>query len=84
MKEVIRFDILHGRCAICEGPIYFTKCVDWEGSRVNALQCWNGHYEELEIEHVYVENNGEDLTPEQIEEILPFVGFVKVKDENSP
>jgi len=81
-NETIRYDVLHGRCAQCDGPVYFTKSIDWEGNRVNAFHCWNGHYDALEIEHFSIDRDA-SLTPEQIEEILPFVGFVKLPDEEN-
>ncbi|MBI4828057.1 MAG: hypothetical protein HY804_04500 [Nitrospinae bacterium] len=77
MSSTIRFDILRGSCAKCEGPVYFTQVIDWEGNRVNAVQCWNGHYESLEIDHFLPVAPGE-LTREQVEEILPFVDFVRL------
>ncbi|MGK7344772.1 MAG: hypothetical protein ACNS63_03065 [Candidatus Nitrospinota bacterium M3_3B_026] len=80
-EDVIRFDVLHGRCAVCGGPIYFSSTIDWEGARVNSLHCWNGHYESIEIDH-----SGSyplrELTMEEIERILPFVSIVRMEDKN--
>jgi len=81
MENVIRFDILHGRCSLCDGPVYFSRTIDWEGNRVNALQCWNGHYENIEVDHADF-LHVRDLTKEEIEKILPFVGLVRLDDES--
>jgi len=80
-QDVIQFDLLHGSCAICGGPVYFSRVIDWEGNRVNTLHCWNGHYESVEIEHFELPS-GVELTVEQIQEILPFVAFVRTSDNN--
>lgn len=80
MEDVIRFDILHGKCAVCEGPVYFSRTIDWEGNRINALQCWNGHYESVEIDHTDFLIH-RDLTREEIEKILPFVELIRLDDE---
>ena len=80
MESVIRFDILHGRCGVCDGPVYFSRTIDWEGNRVNALQCWNGHYESIDVEHFDMLGERE-LTKEEIEGILPLIGFVRLDDE---
>ena len=81
MEEVIRFDVIHGRCACCAAPVYFTRIIDWDGNRVNTLHCWNGHYESLSVEHVSTDRE-ETLTQEQVEAILPFIGFVKLDEQN--
>ncbi len=80
MKDVIRFDIIKGSCAICQGPVYFSQVIDNEGNRVNTLHCWNGHYEQIEIEHVGAFDDS-DMTLEQIEGILPFIEFVRLDEE---
>lgn len=77
--EVIRFDVFHGYCALCAGPVYFSRTIDWEGNRVNALQCWNGHYESIEIEHFNLPDEGA-LSREEIEKILPFVDLIRLED----
>ncbi len=78
-NDVIRFDVLHGRCVHCDGPVYFSQVIDWDGNKVNTFHCWNGHYEKIDIDHTVFEAEAE-LTPEQIEQILPFVGFVKLDE----
>lgn len=82
MSEVARFDLIKGSCAICEGPVYFSRVIDWEGNRVNSVHCWNGHYESLEVEHIEIPLD-RALTTEDIEKILPFVGFVRLDDDNN-
>ncbi|VAX23940.1 hypothetical protein MNBD_NITROSPINAE02-736 [hydrothermal vent metagenome] len=79
-EDVIRFDVLHGYCALCEAPVYFSRTIDQEGNRVNAIQCWNGHYEHIEIDHFNIQRD-EELTREEIEEILPFIGFVRMEEQ---
>ncbi|MBI4665700.1 MAG: hypothetical protein HY751_04730 [Nitrospinae bacterium] len=80
MKDTIKFDILYGRCQKCDGPVFFTQTIDWDGNRVNSLQCWNGHYESIQVaEFEFVDEK--NLTREQIESILPFVGFVRLDGE---
>lgn len=81
--DVIRFDVLQGRCAKCDGPVYFTRVLDCEGRKVNSLQCWNGHYEKIEIETFDLADVMDDLTPENIDEILPFVGFVRLNESHA-
>jgi|TARA_B100000959_G_scaffold287499_1_gene373146 hypothetical protein len=78
-NEVIKFDVLQSRCSHCDGPVYFSQVIDGEGNRVNALHCWNGHYEKIDIDHTMFESPTE-LTPEQIEQILPFVGFMELDE----
>ena len=80
MSDTIQFDILTGSCATCDGPVYLSRIIDSEGNRVNALQCWNGHYKTLEIDHTDVHRE-EKLTREQVEKIIPFLGFVRLNDE---
>jgi hypothetical protein len=76
--HTLRFDLLYGRCGKCDGPIFFTQTIDWEGNRVSALQCWNGHYQNLKVaQFEFAENTA--LTREQVESILPFVGFVRLE-----
>lgn len=79
MKDVIRFDVLYGRCAHCGGPVYFTQTIDWEGNRINSFQCWNGHYEKIEVDHPVLVNP-KSMTREEIEGILPFVGFIRLDE----
>ncbi|MBI5814330.1 MAG: hypothetical protein HZB29_01825 [Nitrospinae bacterium] len=79
MKDTIRFDIIYGKCAKCGGPLFFTQTIDWEGARVNSLQCWNGHYESIEVSNFQFMDE-RSLTREQIESILPFIGFVRVDE----
>jgi len=81
MNRVLRFDVLTGCCAICDGPVYFSRVIDWEGNRVNTLHCWNGHYESIEIDHIDVTPD-DSLTPEHIEKILPFVDFIRLTDKS--
>ncbi len=80
-NTVIKFDVFHGRCAKCDAPVYFSSVIDWEGNKVTAFHCWNGHYEHIEIDTFDLSDVKDDLTPEHIEEILPFVGFIRVKGE---
>ncbi|VAX18058.1 hypothetical protein MNBD_NITROSPINAE04-1413 [hydrothermal vent metagenome] len=77
--DTIRFDMLYGRCAKCEGPVYFSQVIDWEGNKVSALQCWNGHYEHIKAE-TFVFPDDRELSREEIEEILPFIGFIRIDD----
>jgi len=77
INETIQFDLLNGSCAICDGPVYFSRVIDWEGNRVNTIHCWNGHYESIEIDHYQAHGNGK-LTTEQIERIIPFMSFVRL------
>jgi hypothetical protein len=79
-KNTIRFDVLQGRCKNCGGPLYVSRTIDWEGNRVHSIHCWNGHYEELEIEHFETMRN-EAVTVEEIESILPLVAMVRVENE---
>jgi len=79
-NPILRFDIIYGRCSRCEGPLYFTRVIDWEGNRVNTLHCWNGHYEKIDIDH-YPPTHGSPLTQAQIREILPFINFVRLDPE---
>jgi hypothetical protein len=78
--DTLRFDVIHGRCVHCGAPIYFSQTIDWEGNRVNSLHCWNGHYKSVEIDHLVLAP-GEGLSREQIEEIMPFIGFIKLNDD---
>ena len=81
MKDTIKFDIFYGKCATCGGPVFFTQTLDWDGNRVNAMHCWNGHYESIEISQFeFIDERS--LTKEQIESILPFIGFVRVDGAN--
>ncbi len=80
MNNVLRFDLLYGCCAICDGPVYFSRVIDWEGNRVNTLHCWNGHYESIEIDHIKAAPT-ESLTPKDIERILPFIDFIRLEGE---
>lgn len=80
MNNALRFDMLRGICAICSGPVYFSRVIDWEGNRVNTLHCWNGHYESIEIDHVDVLPD-DKLTAEHIEEIIPFIDFIRLDGE---
>lgn len=82
MEDTIQFDVIHGRCACCDAPVYFDRTIDWEGNRVNSLHCWNGHYESLEIEHIITDRE-DALTQEQVEAILPFLDFIRV-DSSGP
>ena len=79
-NQVLKFDLIYGRCGKCDGPIYFTRVIDYEGNRVNTLHCWNGHYEKIDIDH-YIADSGQ-LTQEQIAEILPFLDFVRLHPED--
>ena len=80
MNQVLRFDLIYGRCSRCQGPVYFTRVIDWEGNRVNTLHCWNGHYEMIDIERLLPAGSA-SLTSEQIKEILPFLDFVRLDPE---
>ncbi len=76
-RNTLRFDVIHGRCAYCAAPVYFSQTIDWEGNRVNSLHCWNGHYSSVEIESLSLDP-AEGLTREQIEEIMPFIGLIEL------
>ena len=76
-RATLRFDVIHGRCAHCQAPIYFSQTIDWEGNRVNTLHCWNGHYSSVELEDLALDP-AEGLTREQIEEIMPFIGLIEL------
>jgi len=82
MNSIYRFDLIYGRCAKCDGPVYFTRVIDWEGNRVNTLHCWNGHYEKIDIDN-YIAADGGAITSEQIMDILPFISFVRLEPDKT-
>lgn len=77
--RTLRYDLLYGRCGKCDGPVFFTQTIDWEGNRISALQCWNGHYQNVLVSQFeFAEDTA--LTREQVESILPFIGFVRLEN----
>ena len=43
---------LHGQCPKCQGPIFLNSSMDWYGNTVLTLNCWNGHYQWINIENI--------------------------------
>ncbi len=43
---------IHGRCQKCEGPIFLNSTMDCYGNTVLTLNCWNGHYQWINIENL--------------------------------
>ena len=45
------------KCNKCKGPVFLNRVIDSFGNSVVSLNCWNGHYEWIEIENIEFEED---------------------------
>ena len=43
---------IHGQCVRCKAPVFLNRSDDHYGNAVMTLNCWNGHYQWINIEGV--------------------------------
>ena len=43
---------IEGHCQKCEAPVFLNRTTDWYGNSVVSLNCWNGHYDWINIENL--------------------------------
>ena len=43
---------IQGQCKRCEAPVFLNRSDDHHGNTVTALNCWNGHYQWINIEGI--------------------------------
>jgi len=46
--------------------------MDWYGNTILSLNCWNGHYQWINIENI---EESEDLAPETKRDLVAHIGF---------
>ena len=63
---------IHGQCSKCQGPIFLNSSMDWYGNTVLSLNCWNGHYQWINIENIEESKN---LAPETRRDLVAHIGF---------
>ena len=63
---------IHGQCQKCQGPIFLNQSMDWYGKTILSLNCWNGHYQWIDIENIEKTN---DLEPETKRDLITHIGF---------
>lgn len=66
-------------CRKCGSPIRFNRIVDGMGNKLNTLNCWNGHYEKIDLEFLEVIEPRREFTRSEIREILPLIKFVRLE-----
>ena len=68
---------LQGNCHRCQAPVFLNQTVDWYGKTVMTLNCWNGHYQWINIEDL----EDLDIENELAIEANPVVhiGFIDMK-----
>ena len=63
-----------GHCQKCHAPVFMNRTMDWYGNSVMTINCWNGHYEWINIENIE-----SDLPPVKTKQnIVTHLGFFKV------
>ncbi len=45
------------KCNKCKGPVFLNRVIDSFGNSVVSLNCWNGHYEWIDIENIEFEED---------------------------
>lgn len=65
------------RCRKCGSPIRSNRVVDGMGNRLNTLNCWNGHYEKIDVEFLDWDDTRIDLTIAEVRKILPRIEFIQ-------
>ena len=63
---------IHGYCEKCEAPVFLNNSDDQYGNTVNTLNCWNGHYQWINIENI---EEAKDLAPETKRDLVTHIGF---------
>ena len=63
---------IHGQCQKCQGPIFLNRSMDWYGNTILTLNCWNGHYQWINIENI---EEAKDLAPETKRDLVTHIGF---------
>ena len=63
---------IHGQCQKCQGPIFLHSTIDWHGNTVLSLNCWNGHYQLINIENIEAATN---LAPETKLNLVAHISF---------
>ena len=43
---------IQGHCKRCEAPVFLNRSDDHYGNAVMTLNCWNGHYQWINIEGI--------------------------------
>ena len=43
---------IQGHCERCEAPVFLNRSDDHHGNTVITLNCWNGHYQWINIEGI--------------------------------
>jgi|TARA_B100000959_G_scaffold55899_1_gene58309 hypothetical protein len=43
---------IQGHCQRCEAPVFLNRSDDQYGNTVATLNCWNGHYQWINIEGI--------------------------------
>jgi hypothetical protein len=61
---------IRGYCKKCQAPIFLNRTDDVYGNDIVTLNCWNGHYQWINIE-----NLAEDLPVETREDLVTHIGF---------
>jgi len=63
---------IHGLCQKCQGPIFLNRSMDWYGNTILSLNCWNGHYQWINIENI---EDAKNLAPETRRDLVTHISF---------
>lgn len=64
---------IRGHCQRCQAPLFLNHTMDWYGNSVVTLNCWNGHYQWINIQNIQ-----EDLPAKTRQDLVAHIGFFTV------
>jgi len=66
---------IKSKCNKCKAPVFFNRAYDYYGNSVLTLNCWNGHYEWIEIENIDFEEENKNKVKDASNGLILYMGF---------